>query len=447
VKKSEIDEFYFFILLKTKMENKINLKNIWEFIQKRINEKPKVANFLASTVKNARLSKHLTLAQTVKDICSQSSWSKFENNYLSLPEDIVSAVCDGIGLNYGQLIEIDQTNNLPTLAKHYLYNRNEEIEKMFDNIDNELFLSRDALIKCCYYLLKEDFQNFVIEVENLDSVKNTLSDYELFIFLLFTIEYNIKTNSYLEADRYLNIIDILDNDDQILKSLYLQQKFIVACNLRNYKRIHLDYINLEKATSISYPIKNRVYMKLLFLEAYPTENNLLELENMEYDLPDYIFNDCYWYTRLIVLIELGRLYEVINLIIKLDLKHISFIGLLGYVINAISETDRHVDGLKEYIKHFNDLSKNIEYTKYDTVHLEFIKYIKIKINSKNTDEEFLYLRNALVPKIKSCQHRFYTQIYASRYALLLGERSKYKEAYLFSINNYELLNDLHLHEL
>lgn len=421
------------------------ITNSQEFMNKRILERPKVTNFIAATVKNARIKNRLTLAQAVKNICSQSSWSKYENNYLTLPSEIVQSVCEGMGLNYQELLEVNRINNLPECVKFYMYEKVEEVKKMFEYTSDEMFLSRDALIRSIYYLMIRQYDKFVIEIQTLDNVKNTLSDYELLTLFICTIEYYIQINHFKEANKYLKVLSLLSTDDKTLMFIILQQKFIVSCNLRDYKTIHANYTDLVNATTSNYPIKKKILSKLLFLDAHPSEEAIEILDSMYYDIDESVIL-YYWYTRFCILLALGNLYEVIKQIISLDLKHIKFVSLLGYAISRLTSEDRNNKDLEIYKKKFEEIHLELEYEDCDEVHLDFMKYIRTIINDQEneTDNELNLLRNYLIPKLKTTQHRIYSPIYASRYTTILGKKAKYKDAYLFSIDNCALINNLHL---
>lgn len=421
------------------------ITNSQEFMSKRILEGPKVTNFLAATVKNARIKRRLTLAQAVKNICSQSSWSKYENNYLTLPSEIVESVCEGMGLNYQELLEVNRINNLPECVKFYMYDRIDEVRKMYEYTNDEMFLSRDALIRSIYYLMVRNYEKFVLEIETLDNVKNTLSDYELLTMFICTIEYYIQINHFKEANKYLKVVSLLSTDDRTLEFLILQQKFIVSCNLRDYKTIHANYTDLVNATTSNYPIKKKILSKLLFLDAHPSEEAIKILDSMYYDIDESLVLN-YWYTRLCILISLGDFYEAINKIISLELNHIKFVSLLGYAISRLTISDRNNKDLDIYKEKFEDKVLALKDQECDDIHKDFLEYIRIVISDQEngTENELNLLKNFLIPKMKNVQHRVYSPIYASRYTTLLGKKAKYKDAYLFSIDNCALINNLHL---
>ena len=429
------------------MKHEDLLKNISEFVSKRKQEKPRVANYLAATVKNARIQRRMTLAQAVNNICSQSSWSKFENNYLNLPPEIIQSVCERMDLNYREIVNLNHLNNLPDCMEHYLFNHYKEIQEMYDFANNEMFLSRDALIKCIYYLAFKRFDELLETIKTLDNVKNTLSDYELIMLIFCTIEYYIQINHFLEAQKYLKIIELIPTNDIALNTLHQRQKFIIACHLRDYYILNKSYQKLSVMSSRMYPILNRYLDRIMYLEAYPSDESLEDLGKLEFEEYFSDYKNEIYYTRMLILIDLGRFHEVIKLIIENQWNEIRFACLLGYAIARISNENRNIEGLDSYYQKFYELFNNTHYSEMDNVHVEFIKYIKLVLDENtDIDNELNYLRNNLIPKLDIIQHRLYTFVYASRYTYLLGKRSKYKESHLFTYHNHHLLNDLHLQE-
>lgn len=420
--------------------------NSEEFIAKRLLDRPKVTNFFAATMKNARIEKNLTLAQAVSSFCSQSSWSKYENNNLSLPCEIIQSVCEGMGLDYQKLVEVDKINNLPDCMKYYLYGQADKVEFMYQNTNKEIFFSRDALINSVYYLMNKNYPELVKEIERLDKVKNTLSDYELLMFFVCTIEYYIQMKHFLQANKYLKVINSFPAIDKTLELFILQQNFVVSCHLRDYKHMHANYVKLSASAEKNYPFRNKMFNKLLFLEVFSSEESLNELDNMFFESNDEEFRNNYWYTRFIILIELGKFYEVIQNILSLEFKHISFVALLGYAISRLIESDRNIHDLQLYRDKFEEMNAQIEYKERDIIHLDFIKYLKVLFGDydNNTDNELGFLRTYLIPRLSLNQHRLYSYVYGSRYTYLLGQNSKYKEAYLFAVNNCDLFKGLHL---
>lgn len=106
----------------------------------------------------------------------------------------------------------------------------------------------------------------------------------------------------------------------------------------------------------------------------------------------------------------------------------------------IKNKDRNVDEMDQYIENFMDYYQKMEYDNYDSLHLGFVRLMKMEIENESKESIFDYLKNYLLIEEETFQHRLYSFYYAFRYLQMLGERSRYKDAYLFTINNPKLVS-------
>lgn len=394
-------------------------------------------NILATTLKHKRKKLHMTLKELTDGICSISYVSKIENNKLVPDMHIMKMLCEKVNIDYDDLISNDQTLDLEKCIKCYFYHQYEEIEEAYHNLHDKYFFARNSLLKLIYYLTVRKFEEALKEIKGLEEVKNTLSTYELLLLMICNIEYNILTYQFKAARRYIKVIQNVEIDDQILKNFYLQQKFIVAINLRDYHKIHEYYKQIKL---VDFPFKNLFNIKLLYIEAFAENDDALNaLNDVKYDyLPEEYYEEFY-YSKCLIYIKLRRYTEAIDLILDNNLTNIRFICLFAYCLKVLKELNRNVEEIDKYSHNFMDYYQKMEYDKYDSIHLGFIKLMKMELDNESSDNLLDYLKNYLVIEEDNYQHRLYSYYYAFKYVTILGKNSRYKDAFLFMYKNPELI--------
>jgi hypothetical protein len=430
--------FYVVIKMKT-----ISLKNLAHFFEKRMNEEKHIVYYVhAATLKNERRRLDMTLEEVTSNICSKSYASKIENNLLAPDPNIIRLLFEKVNINYDKLMSMEVTNNLSQCMKYYLYRQKDKIKEVYLNVTTEFFIARDSLIKLLYLLTTKQFNEFSYEVESLDEIKSSLNDYELLMLMFCTIEFYILNHQFIDADKYLNIIKNMPFDDAILKALFYEQRFIVACNLHQLVKIYRYYEDIRNEYKLGYPMKQQFYTKILFLEAFcDNYETLQEFENM---LNDYIpeeYRDDFYYSQCITLLKMHNFEEAIKCIINNNFCEPRFIALLGYCVKTLQEQNREIIDLDQYLSIFMERYKSMEYDGNDTIHLNFIKLMNMEINNVKQYEIFDYLKNYLVVNLSMYQHRFYSIYYSIKYLSMLGNHSRYKEAYNFSKSDPNLLKN------
>ncbi|HHU56551.1 MAG TPA: hypothetical protein GXZ48_07755 [Acholeplasmataceae bacterium] len=397
-----------------------------------------IHSVLAATLKNRRLKLQLTLKDITDGVCSISYASKIENNSIVADSNIMRLLFEKVNIDYDDLLSVEQTNELPKCLKCYLFLQFDAIAEMYHNLDDKYFFARNSLLKIIYYLSIRNFDDAVVELKTLEEVKNTLSNFELFLLILLTVEYNILNKKYRSAQRFSDLLYDYDLENQDLEMLYSQQRFLIAVNLRDYQHIYDYYLHLK---SIGYPLKNQFYINILFLESFAENEAVLEaFDNMELDyIPEEYYQDFY-YSKSIILLRLHKYIDVIKLITEKNYTDVRFVALLGYAVLMIKNKDRNVDEMDQYIENFMDYYQKMEYDNYDSLHLGFVRLMKMEIENESKESIFDYLKNYLLIEEETFQHRLYSFYYAFRYLQMLGERSRYKDAYLFTINNPKLVS-------
>lgn len=284
-----------------------------------------IHSVLAATLKNRRLKLQLTLKDITDGVCSISYASKIENNSIVADSNIMRLLFEKVNIDYDDLLSVEQTNELPKCLKCYLFLQFDAIAEMYHNLDDKYFFARNSLLKIIYYLSIRNFDDAVVELKTLEEVKNTLSNFELFLLILLTVEYNILNKKYRSAQRFSDLLYDYDLENQDLEMLYSQQRFLIAVNLRDYQHIYDYYLHLK---SIGYPLKNQFYINILFLESFAENEAVLEaFDNMELDyIPEEYYQDFY-YSKSIILLRLHKYIDVIKLITE---KTIPTFDLLHY---------------------------------------------------------------------------------------------------------------------
>lgn len=416
------------------------LKNIEEFIERKHRaENQNPSSMYSATLKNKRLEMNMTLGDLTEGICSKSYVSKIENNLLVPDEYVMRLLFEKVDINYTDLVKSDCKNVLPDCVLYFLYHKYEAIDQVYQQLDDTYFIARNAIVKLFYYLSHQMHEQFITVVKQINEVKNTLEDDEFLTWMFCIVEYYIQTNQFRLAKKYLKILQDIKMHPSPLKSLFIQQRFIVACHLRDYVYAQKFYQKLRDLYIINYPYKRQFYEKLMFLETFYQEYNTLEeLNHMAMDIIPEEYEQDFWYIKTIVLVKSNNYIAAIETMMDNELHDARYLALFGYCLKMLLAMPRRIPELKKYHDHFKMLHEKASLQEIETIHMHFIQLMVLEINKAERHEIFDYLKNFILIHMANYQHRFYTKYYKDKYIELLGENSRYKEAYLFALSHPEL---------
>ena len=424
------------------MQYDISLSNIHALFDKRkLEEKHVVYSLHSATLKNERLKANLTLNEITEGICSKSYLSKIENNLLAPDKFVMKKLFERVNINYDRLLKINKYGNLHEIVNYYLFNQKLKIKEVFDQLNKDYFITREALIKLIYYLSIDSLDDFSREVGFVDEVKGSLSDYELMVLMFAIIEFYIKTYQFQNAKKYLLIIDKVNIEDEGLRVLFEHQHFVVACNLNNHADIFKYYNCLNNSNF--YPMFRKYNNKLLYTYTEFDPNDSLKiLEDMNMDIILETHLEDYYYAKCIVLSKLYRYEDMVKCILDNQLNSPQFIALLGYGVSCLMKMKRNIDQIDHYKKTFLNYYQNDNFSKKDAIHKGFIKLMAMEIENNNAYEIIDYLKSYINIRNITHHHHLYTNYYRCKYYKLLGESSRYKEVYLFLFDEFNNTHDL-----
>ena len=183
--------------------------------------------------------------------------------------------------------------------------------------------------------------------------------------------------------------------------------------------------------------------KLHFLELFASTDTLKELKDMLDDIipDDYI--DEYWYTYCLCLIKTANYNECIQLIQKYDLVSAKFVALYVYSANMVARMIKPSKGNEilskrlpnKTIVKMNSLVDRMEKNYQNVIDRNFIKLMQLEMVGSTDEELAAYIREVALKYDNNYQHRLYSYVYAHHLFEILGNMTRYKEAYLIAKND------------
>ena len=231
------------------------MKDIKIEIIERNTSKEDYGQVLGIEVKYRRIQLSMTLATTASKICSISYLSKIENNAIDASPLYLREICQQVDLDDNQ---IDLLMNLRKIIEEciaaYL---NKDAAFLNDSFCNgkgfENF--RYKIIEFIYYLYNEDIYNANLTYKNLIRVSSTMSDFDFYVFSLFSgilCYYNQFYTDFFETLKLLTNLKI-NTEFDILKDkfIFLSLSFINSCDTSfAYKIIKERLLNNGKYTML-----------------------------------------------------------------------------------------------------------------------------------------------------------------------------------------------------
>lgn len=392
-----------------------------------------VSSVCAQMLKNERLKRKMTLEEASRDICSVSYLCKLENSQIKTNDEYVKALCDRYSISYNTLSEATTVNYVDEVIKNVFLGKDSEIESLYEKVENLGFSSNIQIVKCFYYLQKNEYKQFENGIKALDDIKFTLNETEGATLIYLVILYNMMRFNYNEAYRYLKLLDLVKISNKKLHYLILEASIEIAYYTKNASRLFISYGEYEKIDYVGYPITRKVVTKMIYnafiCKEYPNEVlddiNLIDFN----DIPGNARLDVAYFMTIIKM-RRGNLFTIFKDIVEktyyLDSR---FMGLLACICYRINSTTLN----KELLK----LVEGFNFSSSDAVHQKFVCFILLYVTSKDKSDLIKYMKDQINPYMYEEVIPLYNDIYKEIYLEYMTDTSKYKESYYFLKKYYE----------
>ena len=379
-------------------------------------------------IKNERLRRKMTLQEMAHGICSISYLCKFEKNAISVDEDYIKAIFERVNLDYTKVGVNVIENGVHEVEKAYLYNRFEDIDKYYQLIDDSLFNVQNYLIKGFYYLIHEDYGKFKEIVKTIDNIKDTIQLNDVGPFMFLVVEYYIKTNQFIDAEKYLQYLDKLTFEDQEINWLIYEQQFITGYHTKNYPMVYKYYQKLLNNLNIGFPNQRQLLIKLMMLDLNAkqyfkeVEN---EIRNLNFENLENQFSADVRYYKLVILLKGNHWFDVYDEIFEQKLYFDArFAALLLYTVYLLDD--------ENYKNEAIELVKTNIYEEKDLTHQKFIHFMLMKFANEKKSDILDYFKSEILSQSSIYMHHIYHEVYDQFYLEYLVSSAKYKEAFYYS---------------
>lgn len=388
-------------------------------------------NVYSSIIKRERLLQNMTLEETAAGICSVSYLCKLENNQIEPRTEYIKFLFERLAIDYSLVKSNDYETILREIIRCYFYEDYGKIEDIIKTIDFSLFDCNAILCKI-FLLLSNHLEEEASKLlEEVDTVKNCLSDYGAIIFGFLISEYYIKTNQFHEAYKCLYSIcdDYIDDDN--LQYLLDEDKIICAFHTKKHFEAERLINKLLNSVNISYPTSRRAKINIinsiiLGLDESTTKLDILTFIKTNKNVIDDYDN---YYLAILGLIKLKMFHEVIEIIENSGLYvRCGILALYGAAIYCLKLTNKYLA--------FIELSKVVQKESPNDQNMKFIEFMTKYIQNEDKIVLYEYLKfDALVFSDKY-PHVLFDELYLNNYLDLLVSLSKYKDATILLKDSY-----------
>ena len=387
-------------------------------------------------IKNERIKRNQTLESMAKGICSISYLSKMENNAIKPSEEYVKALLERVDVNYDEIIDDDYDLEVKKVIKYYFYNEEEKIKDVYYKNKKNHFDARVELIGSLVDLIDNKFNDFKEKISEIDEVKNVLKGINSVFLVYLVSQYYIKNYEFKRSYYYLKCLDELNIENYEMKRLIDESLLYIGVVLKKYQLVYKKYQQIKNNEILGYPTARKNMNELLvsYIEADEFNKEYLQLDFIDVEL--FVSNnDVLLYIVLLIFIKKHDYYKVLNFISENKIYEnkclLSLYGLIAYYLNDNDVKEMFLKYLDEY-----DLN---EVCIYDY----FLKYLKMKFDSDDSYQLFVYLRCLVIPYLDDHDDFILSDILKKKYVEMLIKLSRYKEATLFLCeyqNNWETSN-------
>ena len=401
------------------------LKNSLKTLQEKYDvETNETANSLAKFLKRRRNELNRTLEDVSRGICSPSYLSKIENCQVEVDSYYYESLFEKLDLKYENFIKERQVAFFPKIMKYYLLEKYELLEeKLKEMVNGSLYCETELeLVILLNNIVSKNYDEAEKLIEKIEKVRNTLTKEELYIFSFLITLFLYKTNQTVDALEQVKVLIHNPFEEESYNIAVTDLAIDIYFNLGNetmfftYYQELLRYKNQELLTNR----KLLHELQVLVLQVKDGKKTILaELEDLKLTYPNLEKN-------ILVNYYLGLIYYYLEDYQKaLEIVNVSeptpqLLSLEATILNKINDLEQSINFLTK-IKKVNFITKG------EDVYLNYLEYIREKIEQYSYSKILSYLKSVALPHITKNYISFIYEEEIKEYLILCYELGKYKE--------------------
>lgn len=400
---------------------KISLKTLQEKYDVETNE---TANSLAKFLKRRRNELNRTLEDVSRGICSPSYLSKIENCQVEVDSYYYESLFEKLDLKYENFIKERQVSFFPKIMKYYLLEKYELLEeKLKEMVNGSLYCETELeLVVLLNNIVGKNYDEAENLIEKIEKVRNTLTKEELYIFSFLITLFLYKTNQTIDALEQVKVLIHNPFEEESYNIAVTDLAIDIYFSLGNETMFFTYYQELLRYKNQELLINRKLFHELqsLVLEVKNGKKTILaELEDLKLTYPNlekditvnYYLGLIYYYLE-----DYQKALEIVNVSNPTP----QLLSLEATILNKINNLEQSINFLTK-IKQINFITKG------EDVYLNYLEYIREKIEQYSYSKILSFLKSVALPHITKNYISFIYEEEIKEYLILCYELGKYKE--------------------
>ena len=400
---------------------KNSLKTLQEKYDVEINE---TTNSLAKFLKRRRNELNRTLEDVSRGICSPSYLSKIENCQVEVDSYYYESLFEKLDLKYENFIKERQVSFFPKIMKYYLLEKYELLEeKLKEMVNGSLYCETELeLVVLLNNIVSKNYDEAENLIEKIEKVRNTLTKEELYIFSFLITLFLYKTNQTIDALEQVKVLIHNPFEEESYNIAVTDLAIDIYFNLGNETMFFTYYQELLRYKNQELLNNRKLFHELqsLVLEVKNGKKTILaELEDLKLTysnldnniLVNYYLGLIYYYLE-----DYQKALEIVNVSNPTP----QLLSLEATILNKINNLEQSINFLTK-IKQINFITKG------EDVYLNYLEYIREKIEQYSYSKILSFLKSVALPHITKNYISFIYEEEIKEYLILCYELGKYKE--------------------
>ena len=400
---------------------KISLKTLQEKYDVETNE---TANSLAKFLKRRRNELNRTLEDVSRGICSPSYLSKIENCQVEVDSYYYESLFEKLDLKYENFIKERQVSFFPKIMKYYLLEKYELLEeKLKEMVNGSLYCETELeLVVLLNNIVGKNYDEAENLIEKIEKVRNTLTKEELYIFSFLITLFLYKTNQTIDALEQIKVLIHNPYEEESYNIAVTDLAIDIYFSLGNETMFFTYYQELLRYKNQELLNNRKLFHELqsLVLEVKNGKKTILaELEDLKLTYPNlekditvnYYLGLIYYYLE-----DYQKALEIVNVSNPTP----QLLSLEATILNKINNLEQSINFLTK-IKQINFITKG------EDVYLNYLEYIREKIEQYSYSKILSFLKSVALPHITKNYISFIYEEEIKEYLILCYELGKYKE--------------------
>ncbi len=393
---------------------------------------------IGQAIKKARGNLDMTQESLANGICSNTYISKIENNQIEANRENLLLIMEKMNMAPESIVfPEDMVGYLEDSLLYFFYKEKERYAALFKEVEKYEVAVLIQICKLGYHVLMEEYDKAEPINDEIYQYLDSLEDFGLNSFLLFSCFYNIGIGNFKTAKAIIDRIDVKHHTSGLKSGLYHYANFLIYGNIYRFNKSRESLYHCQHIF-----FSNEARSRYDDLSAWKSIFSIYEGEESKthFDRYDYA-NFCSKERNYFLLVNLLKSDEQEKILQYFDKNQWYYQA--GCFIVAKKFLSR--DNRNKYEFYLNEIKESSP-RNFEDNPIDFANLLTLFENGSRMQYKD-YLANVCLPYANKIQNLFFMNCLTYEISEILAENKRYKDSLTYIRKNMQKVQSIQEHTL